>query len=177
MLGSEIVSILENRGCTSKIFRGIYSSNNLPKHIEYPSAYIVNTDESYNPGEHWVAFYFKSEKSLPEYFDSYGLPPMKLSFYKFLSKDKFRFSTKVLQGPFSTTCGDYAIFFVIHRVQGFNMNRILTKFTTNTSNNDSYVKEFIHKLTTKKIKCKKKSKRNCMRQTCTSQYVSGIQSI
>ena len=36
-------------------------------------AYIVNTDISTDPGEHWVAIYFRRDQDI--YFDSYGRPP------------------------------------------------------------------------------------------------------
>ena len=38
-------------------------------------AFIVNTDLAIDPGQHWVALYFKGNKAI--YFDSYGLPPLK----------------------------------------------------------------------------------------------------
>ena len=34
---------------------------------------IVNTDISTDPGEHWVAVYFRKDQAI--YFDSYGRPP------------------------------------------------------------------------------------------------------
>ena len=41
----------------------------------HTKAYIVNTDLSDDPGEHWVAVYFRDNRVI--YFDSYGMSPDK----------------------------------------------------------------------------------------------------
>ena len=46
-----------------------------PKVIDrFPCGFVANTDPSDEPGAHWVAFYFQSERK-GEFFDSYGKPP------------------------------------------------------------------------------------------------------
>ena len=47
-------------------------------------AYIVNTDISTDPGEHWVAIYFRRDQVI--YFDSYGRPPEENMFYHLLKE-------------------------------------------------------------------------------------------
>ena len=48
-------------------------------------AYIVNTDISTDPGEHWVAFYFRRDQVI--YFDSYGRPPEEQYVLPFLERN------------------------------------------------------------------------------------------
>ena len=41
---------------------GVFPSDLIPDHMEkYPNCFIVNTDPSSMPGQHWVAYYFDSE--------------------------------------------------------------------------------------------------------------------
>ena len=48
-------------------------------------AYIVNTDISADPGEHWVAIYFRRDQAI--YFDSYGRPPEEQYVLPFLERN------------------------------------------------------------------------------------------
>ena len=146
MNGIEIERILFSYDLTSDIFQGVFSSDKLPEHpCHYPYAIIVNTDVSSGPGEHWVSFYFESKNEMPEYFDSYGLPPLKLSFQKFLKK-KFLFSSKLIQDIFSYVCGEYAIYFIIQKVLGQDMQKIISSFTNDTKWNDTQVSSFVYNL-------------------------------
>ena len=47
--------------------------NQLEKPV-FPSAYVINSDPSSEPGEHWIAVYF-DKCGRGEYFNSYGLAP------------------------------------------------------------------------------------------------------
>ena len=51
-------------------------------------AYIVNTDISTDPGEHWVAIYFRRDQVI--YFDSYGRPPEEQYVLPFLERNSSR---------------------------------------------------------------------------------------
>jgi hypothetical protein len=48
-----------------------------PSTLTKTSIIVINLDKHYTLGSHWVAFYF-SDNLYTEYFDSYGLPPLKL---------------------------------------------------------------------------------------------------
>ena len=54
-------------------FGGVYPRDRLPSGSTRRS-FVVNTDTSDRPGEHWVCIHF-GEDGVAEYFDSYGLPP------------------------------------------------------------------------------------------------------
>ena len=56
-----------------KIFKKVCPFNQLEKPV-FPSAYIINSDPSNEPREHWIAVYF-DKRGQEEYFDSYGLAP------------------------------------------------------------------------------------------------------
>lgn len=162
MFGYEIEDVLESNFITAKIFKGVYSANNLPKFkktMSYPAAFIANTHENYKQGEHWVAFFFKSKKSLPEYFDSYGLPPLKRSFYSFLKQQKkdlkYQYNKKVLQSVMSNVCGQYTIYYIFQKCKGKSLRRILKDFSDKSEINDLCVKEFVEKLQ-KKMKVRRR---------------------
>ena len=63
---------LLKKGLKSKtIFKKVCALDQLEKPT-FPSAYVINSDPSSEPGEHWVAVYF-DKRGRGEYFDSYGL--------------------------------------------------------------------------------------------------------
>ena len=96
-------------------------------HIK-PSSYICNLDPSTMPGSHWVCLYFPP-KGLPEYFDSFGFPPLE-PFELFLGKS-YRFNPCFIQYPLSTVCGQYCIYFLWQRSLNKSMNIILSQFDEN----------------------------------------------
>ena len=53
----------------------------LVKIPTFPSAYVINSDPSSEPGEHWVAVYF-DKRGRGECFDSYRLSPIGWSVLK-----------------------------------------------------------------------------------------------
>ena len=62
-------------------------------------AYIVNTDISTDPGEHWVAIYFRRDQAI--YFNSYGRPPEEDYVLPFLEINStiWIHNTECLQSP------------------------------------------------------------------------------
>lgn len=153
MYGYEVEKIILNQKSSSKIFQGVYSANNLPKRDKclFPSAYIANTAEDYKQGEHWVSFYFDSPNNqklsitMPEYFDPYGLLPLRQSFLDFMGKPFF-YSTHLIQSPLSLTCGHYAIYYIIKRSEGNSLQQIVSSFTNDTKWNDEFVTRYVDKL-------------------------------
>ncbi len=87
---------------------------------------VVNIDPSYKRGSHWVALMIdKNGKNI--YFDSYGLPPQKYIFKKYLGKN-YTYSKKQVQHPLSTTCGQWCIFFIWEKNKGKKLKDILKFF-------------------------------------------------
>ena len=68
----QIERLLKKDLKSKTIFKKVCALDQLEKPT-FPSAYVINSDPSSKPGEHWVAVYF-DKRSRGEYFDSYGLP-------------------------------------------------------------------------------------------------------
>ena len=60
----------------TSVFGGVLASNQLPdvRPQQYPTAYVVNTDDDRKPGKHWTVFVCE-RPGLLSFFDSYGCPP------------------------------------------------------------------------------------------------------
>ena len=65
----------------SKTFLGVYAGDRVPKRQQMPCCYIINTDNSGEPGKHWIAIFEKSITDLGQniFFDSYGIVPSQLN--------------------------------------------------------------------------------------------------
>lgn len=100
----------------------------LPDTVHHPTALIVNTDPTSQPGSHWVALYIPTNKQqrASDYFDTRGLKPHVL-IHRFLSKTNklgYRMSNRRLQSPFTTLCGAFCIDFLRHRQTNPNIGMI-----------------------------------------------------
>lgn len=124
-----------------KCFLGVYPCDLLPDITRTPAAVIINTDPSNKPGEHWVAVYF-NENNEAEYFDSFGLPPLKKEILSFLNKFSVRwyYNPHNLQPFYSSTCGLYCIMFLRLRCRGYNFCTIIHLLTKNRHVNDIIVR-------------------------------------
>ena len=143
----EITDILKRDRFTRPYFRGVFACNQLPKqHLPRPSVLVVNTDPSDKPGQHWVGIYI-DQNGVGEYFDSYGQPPKVLQITRFLQKNTKHciYNARHLQGPFSTVCGQYVIFFHWHRCRDLSMTKITQLFSSDTEDNDFNVNDFVRK--------------------------------
>ena len=110
-----------------------------PSHVK---AYIVNTHNADQPGEHWVALFFKDKEAV--YFDSYGLPPLTEDILSFLEFNSVRWTYNhvPVQGQ-EPLCGVYCIYVLTYLARGCNMQQILPKEDqTDTVINDLAVKEW-----------------------------------
>ena len=151
MDGDEIATVLLRDPFVQPVFHGVFSSDLLPqlplKHR--PAALVVNTDPSCRPGEHWIAIYLPKCGPV-EYFDSYGKPPNVASIRTFLARngDTFKINPKPLQGPLSSVCGHYCIYYLLHRCRGQSMEAITGRFDVDQQRNDKDVLYFTTHLMT-----------------------------
>ena len=149
MNNNQIARVLEQDSFTSKKFCGVFPSDRLPETIErYPCGFVANTDPSNQPGTHWVAFYFSTERK-GEFFDSYGEAPdyYNISFKNYLDKHSYdwEFNKRKLQSIWSDVCGHYCIFYLNHRARGYSMNKIVNMFGNNSMSNDNEVFIFVNR--------------------------------
>jgi len=113
-----------------------------------PFAIVINSDTSDSPGAHWLAIFMKQGSEEVEFFDSCAMP---VKFYNsfvgsFLSSKgtKTRLNTVRLQSGDSNACGQYCIYFLLHRIVGIPYDRILQKFSAvDLECNDIIVQEFM----------------------------------
>jgi len=116
----------------------------LPR-VTYPSAYVLNSQPSSKPGEHWLGVYL-DKNGKGEYFDSYGLPPDMFGFADFMNAKSTSciYNEKTLQSLFSKVCGHYCVYFILFRCRGLTMRDIASHFSSNLIENDRRVASFIN---------------------------------
>lgn len=146
MNGEQIQTLLSLDHPTKNILHGFGTPDlplNPPKHS--PSLYVLNTDNSQGPGEHWCAVYFGGDGECCEFFDSFGFSPVlyKFDVELFKHSKKVLFNNTQLQDLTSKTCGYYVVFFAMHRCRGLSMRAIINKFSkTDFHSNDKIVEKF-----------------------------------
>ena len=130
----------EKNRATAPHFKGVFARDSLPKNPE-EGFYIMNFDKLGEPGSHWVCM--QIGKSRNSYFDSYGKRPPKfvaVHFHRFLgNKKKIERNSKQLQSEFSTTCGQWCMYFVWRKCTGWNMKNITSPFKTEIPLTNDYV--------------------------------------
>ena len=117
----QIARLLARDPRTRSIFHGVVPKDGLPTTIDaFPVAFVCNTHDGDEPGEHWIALYLSSD-GRGEYFCSYGLPPRHAAFRTFLNKhcSEWTHNSKRLQSPLSNVCGQYCVAYVLLRCNGF----------------------------------------------------------
>ena len=65
-------------------FNGVYSRDNLPHQIK-GGAYVINLDEYFGIGAHWIALYVNSKNFT--YFDSFGVEHIPSEFKKIINNE------------------------------------------------------------------------------------------
>jgi hypothetical protein len=82
----EISNFLKSNANTKQFFIGVFAKNQIKDLIirKSPFCLVINTDNSDQPGTHWVAIW--GDKDCSHFFDSYGTPPVAKEFSFFLQK-------------------------------------------------------------------------------------------
>ena len=140
----QIERLLKKDLKSKTIFKKVCALDQLEKPT-FPSAYVINSDPSSEPGEHWVAVYF-DKRGRGEYFDSYGLPPTLVGLESYMdaySLSGWIYNRKTLQAYFSSFCGHYCVYFILFRCRGVPLYAIVSDFTSNLTKNDRSISRFI----------------------------------
>jgi hypothetical protein len=115
---------------------GVYASDTVPRKIaERPICFIVNTDPISKPGKHWYAVYLHADGNA-EVFDSYGREPV----MKNVDYNPIR-----IQGPLSSTCGQFCLYYLCQKVRGRSMKDIVNDFSIDFVMNDLCVAEYVNR--------------------------------
>lgn len=130
---------------------------------EEECAIIVNLAPIPHPGIHWVSIHLLNGHAV--YFDPLGNPIQKKEIKNFVEKNA---KTKtinnfVVQGRYSSLCGQFCIFFLEHRCIGMRMRDIVEMFTKSTRKNDAIVQWYFLKRFGS-IKCSGTSLKTCVVQ-------------
>ncbi len=127
-------------------FQGVYARDQLPENpVSWLCAMVLNTDPAHKPGEHWVAIYIDNDGE-GEYFDSFGLQPPKV-FTHFMKYNSIKWTwNKIqLQEIFTTACGHFCAFYLLHCSEGASLAEILD-FLMHQWCDDCYVIDFVNQL-------------------------------
>jgi len=140
----QIDSVLRTDPVVGPTFQGVFPADKLPD-ISYPASIVVNTKGSKHPGEHWVAIHFDKSGSA-YYFCSYGLGPMVKKIENYIEKNSvsYKWNTGCLQSPFSSVCGQYAMYFLFLRCCELEPEEIVLPFSEDLCENDRRVKNFVN---------------------------------
>lgn len=110
------------------------------------SSLICNTQPKRKQGEHWIAMYMLPNGTM-EFFDSLGRKPMHVSFRfeTFIRKHtpSYLYNSKRLQGESSNVCGQYCLYYLLHRCRGVSLHGIVNTFYDNYYANDLFVSDFM----------------------------------
>ena len=103
-------------------FNGVFSRDNLGSAVKN-GAYVINHDEYFDIGTHWVALYVNNKTIT--YFDSFGVEHIPREIMKFIARKKIITYDSIM-------CGCFCIGFINFMFNG----KSLTDYTNLFSPND-----------------------------------------
>ena len=129
------------------LFKGTYPCDLVPISLNIkPQAFVVNTENSRSPGEHWVGLIIKQTNCW--YFDSLGNELQNQEVLHSLRKigvKKYFFNHKQIQSVNSSSCGYFCIAFVLSFILGISYEDFLSEFSENVDQNDRICLRLIRK--------------------------------
>ena len=134
---------------TPKVFRGVISRDQIYL-IVNPGYYIVNLNDSTQPGSHWVVINVRAEPMEPiEYFDSFGLnAPHEVVELSHLMGLNYIYNSTQYQDLNSVLCGYWCLYFVNEsRKPKVSYYDVLKPFShTDTQFNERLIVEYFRSL-------------------------------
>ena len=144
----QIARLLAMDPRTRSIFCGVVPKDGLPTTTDaLTAAFVCNTDDGDEQGEHWIALYLDADES-GDYFCSYGLPPRHAAFRTFVNEhcSEWTNNSMKLQSPLSNVCGQYCVAYVLLFCNGFPMSTFVNIFGTDLLANDCRVFDWLIQL-------------------------------
>ena len=118
-------------------FNGVFSRDNLPNTIKN-GAYVINLDEYYDIGTHWVALYVNNK--IATYFDSFLVEHIPKEIMKFMVRKKIIANIYRIQGYDSIMCGYFCFGFINFTFNGKSLTSYTNLFSPNDFNkNDDII--------------------------------------
>ena len=140
----QISKIIYSDKYSKKIFLGVLARDELPQKVKWPCSFILNTDKSTEPGQHWLAINYSSHGKC-EFFDSLGFGPDFYDLTKFLTNtsNSYEYNKNSIQSIFSEYCGYYCVLFLLIRSRNYSFRKFLMFFDKNTLFNDKLIEKLI----------------------------------
>ena len=118
-------------------FNGVFSRDNLPNSIRPKGlgsavkngAYVIDLDEYYDIGTHWVALYVNNKTVT--YFDSFGVEHIPKEIMKFIARKKIIANIYRIQAYDSIKCGYFCIGFINFMFNGKSLKDYTDLFSPN----------------------------------------------
>lgn len=128
---------------------GIFAADQIPKIVRNrPMGFICNTENHFENGAHWIAFFINEERR-GIFFDSFAHSPDYYSrhFLKFFEHNaiSLEINQKRLQSENSSVCGQYCIFILSLLCREYDLTNIHDFFSDNHQANDIFVFNVIGK--------------------------------
>lgn len=145
----QIDQCLRGNAFTRKIFKGVFAANKIPhQKIIKPVIYVINTQNSYEQGEHWLGVYITPK--LIELFDSGGRDFKNHKYLQQLkdyhSTKKFVCNKKQIQGFESSLCGEFVCLFSLIKAKNKPTKKFISYFNCkNLNENDILVLDLFKK--------------------------------
>jgi len=80
-----IIEVLTKDKISKESFLGVFARDEIPKNINYPACFVMNTENRNKPGQHWLALHYDN-KGKCYFFDSFGNPPKYHNLQKYIEK-------------------------------------------------------------------------------------------
>lgn len=130
-------------------FLGTFAIDKIPppRLVKAKTGMIINYDSHKSPGSHWVAIWVKSDGNV-EFFDSFGLPPIKTSLKQYLYSisNNITYNQNKLQSFSANTCGLWCVLFLISRVRNVSLQSFVSAFEQESEQNDETLLQLIKKI-------------------------------
>ena len=122
-------------------FIGVYSRDNLPDKIK-DGGYVINLDEYYDIGTHWIALYVNNK--IVTYFDSLVIEHIPKEVKKFIGSRNIISNIYRIQNYDSVMCGYFCIGFIDYMFKGKSLTDYTNLFSLNNfkKNDDKIFKLF-----------------------------------
>ena len=94
----------------------------------YLSAFVCNTHDGDQPGEHWVAMYVDE---IGHYFEPYGQNRQHAEFTKFMNEHCSQWSSNdhILRSTKTTFCDQYCVAFLMFRCRNISMHAFASLYS------------------------------------------------
>ena len=155
---AQLNAVLSMHPCTRPYLGGVMAANEIPVRLGQRSTFfIVNSDENWKTGAHWLLLVFAEPPSPAVYFDPLGKPPSHYSKYidnylKIKSRPYYIANNVKYQPSSSNNCGQFCAFVADRMCQGESFADTLRHFDpSNLKSNDvtvmNYYKRHMQKTT------------------------------